>query len=72
MTSKKPVKRVTTRKKRSLAVVEGEDIDVDGETERQTERPEEQPRQLLRRTRAGRITKPSPKVAIKRRGDAYS
>jgi hypothetical protein len=59
-------KRTTTRKTASQTVVEEEDVDVE-------EQPEEvPPAGVLRRTRGGRITKPSAKLAAKRRGEAYS
>jgi len=46
---------------------------MDGGEEQEEEQPEEQPApEALRRTRTGRIGKPSAKLAAKRRGDAYS
>jgi hypothetical protein len=70
-TTKRVTRCVTTRNTVSRAVVEEEDMD--GGEEQEEEQPEEQPApEALRRTRTGRIGKPSAKLAAKRRGDAYS
>jgi hypothetical protein len=74
-TTKKVTKRVTKRKNVSVAVVE--EVEVDEAMDTEEDEPEEEQEQepapeTLRRTRTGRITKPSAKLAAKRREDAYS